>query len=123
MECEDFEPSIIQDNKEYKKEEYISINKIAEVKGLKSNRSIRLELNKPERYLFVSKSYLKSKTAIKHPNEERLTIKNIYLRSYRKVLSRSFAHKFYLHLAEKVCEYEKPFKQRYAEIFNLLNIT
>ena len=34
--------------KKYKKEEYISINKIAEVKGLKSNRSIRLELNKHE---------------------------------------------------------------------------
>jgi hypothetical protein len=30
------------------KEEYISINKIAEAKGLKSNRSIRLEINKPE---------------------------------------------------------------------------
>ena len=32
----------------YKKEEYISINKVAQAKGLKSNRSIRLELNKPE---------------------------------------------------------------------------
>jgi putative transposase len=30
------------------KEEYISINKIAEAKGLKSNRSIRLEINRPE---------------------------------------------------------------------------
>ena len=27
---------------------FVPINKIAEVKGLKSNRSIRLELNKPE---------------------------------------------------------------------------
>ena len=28
----------------YKKEEYIGINKIAEAKGLKSNRLIRLEI-------------------------------------------------------------------------------
>ena len=38
-------------------------------------------------------------------------------------LSKPVVNKFYLHLAEKVCEYEKPFKQRYAEMFNLLNIT
>ena len=31
-----------------KNEEYISINKIAKIKGLKSNRSLRLEINKPE---------------------------------------------------------------------------
>ena len=29
-------------------EEFISINKVAEAKGLKSNRSLRLEINKPE---------------------------------------------------------------------------
>ena len=29
--------------------EYININKVAEAKGLKSNRSLRLEINKPER--------------------------------------------------------------------------
>ena len=28
--------------------EYININKVAEAKGLKSNRSLRLEINKPE---------------------------------------------------------------------------
>ena len=27
---------------------YININKVAEAKGLKSNRSLRLEINKPE---------------------------------------------------------------------------
>ena len=33
--------------------EYININKVAEAKGLKSNRSLRLEINKPETlYLF-----------------------------------------------------------------------
>ena len=72
--------------------------------------------------LFISKSYLKSKAAIKHTNEERLAIKNIYLRSYRKVLSRSFAYKFHLHLAEEVWKYEKPFKQRYTKMCDLLNI-
>ena len=30
------------------KNEYININKVAEAKGLKSNRSLRLEINKPE---------------------------------------------------------------------------
>ena len=68
MECKDFEPSIIQDNEN----EYINISKafssslverigtstilnsfvpikqIAEAKGLKSTRSLRLEINKPE---------------------------------------------------------------------------
>ena len=48
MDCKDFEPSIIQDNNEYKKEEYIGINAVAQAKGQKSNRSIRLEINKPE---------------------------------------------------------------------------
>ncbi|MBQ2611925.1 hypothetical protein IJF81_06000, partial [bacterium] len=48
--------------------------------------------------LYVSEKLLKSDKAKKHTEEERLTIKNIYLRSYRKVLSRSFAHKFHLHL-------------------------
>ena len=28
--------------------EYININKVAEAKGLKSNHSLRLEINKPE---------------------------------------------------------------------------
>lgn len=66
MKCKDFEPSIIQDNEN----EYINIskafssslvekanasialnsfapiNKVAEAKGLKSNRSLRLEINK-----------------------------------------------------------------------------
>lgn len=29
-------------------DDYININKVAEAKGLKSNRSLRLEINKPE---------------------------------------------------------------------------
>lgn len=43
MECKDFEPSIIQD-----KNEYINIKEIAQAKGLKSVRSIRIEINKPK---------------------------------------------------------------------------
>lgn len=42
MECKDFEPSIIQD----KTEHYIDIKRIAEVKGLKSTRSIRIAIQK-----------------------------------------------------------------------------
>ena len=57
IECKDFEPSIIQDNEEQENINdninninniYININKVAEAKGLKSNRSLRLEINKPE---------------------------------------------------------------------------
>ena len=68
MECKDFEPSIIQDNEnEYINiskafssslvenadasialNSFVPINKVAEAKGLKSNRSLRLEINKPE---------------------------------------------------------------------------
>lgn len=42
MECKDFEPSIIQD----KTEHYIGIKRIAEAKGLKSTRSIRIAIQK-----------------------------------------------------------------------------
>lgn len=42
MECKDFEPSIIQD----KTKHYIDIKRIAEVKGLKSTRSIRIAIQK-----------------------------------------------------------------------------
>ena len=35
------------------KNEYININKVAEAKGLKSNRSLRLEINKPEKEIDV----------------------------------------------------------------------
>lgn len=42
MKCKGFEQSIIQD----KNEEYININKVAEAKGLKSNRSIRIATQK-----------------------------------------------------------------------------
>ena len=68
MECKDFEPSIIQDNEnEYINiskafssslvekadasialNSFVTINKVAEAKGLKSNRSLRLEINKLE---------------------------------------------------------------------------
>lgn len=71
--------------------------------------------------LFVSDKYLISKDGRKHTEAERLEIKNIYLRSYRKVLSRSFAHKFHLHLAEEVWKYGKEFDVRYKILNMLLN--
>lgn len=73
-----------------------------------------------EHKLFVSDKYLISKDARKHTNDERLEIKNIYLRSYRKVLSRSFAHRFHLHLAEELWKYGKDFSERYSGINTLL---
>lgn len=72
--------------------------------------------------LFVSEKYLISKDARKHTEAERLEIKNIYLRSYRKVLSRSFAHKFHLHLAEELWKWGKEFDVKYSELNKLLNL-
>ena len=70
--------------------------------------------------LFVSEKLLKSNKSKKHTNYERLKIKNIYLRSYRKVLNRSYAIKFHLHLAEELWKCEKDYKQRYLEINKIL---
>jgi len=70
--------------------------------------------------LYVSEKYLTSKNAHKHTNDERLEIKNIYLRSYRKVLSRSFAHRFHLHLAEEVWKYGKSFGEQYSALKDLI---
>ena len=63
--------------------------------------------------LYVSKSYLENKNATKHTESERLEIKNIYLRSYRKVQSRSFEQMFHLHLAEELWKYGKDFQEKY----------
>ena len=73
--------------------------------------------------LYVSDKYLISKDACKHTNDERLEIKNIYLRSYRKVLSRSFAHRFHLHLAEELWKWGKEFDDKYKILNCLLNIS
>ena len=74
--------------------------------------------------LYVSKTYLENKNAKKHTEAERLEIKNIYLRSYRKVLSRSFEKMFHLHLAEELWKYGKDFEEQYHLINGyLLNIS
>ena len=70
--------------------------------------------------LYVSQKYLANKEAKKHKEQERLEIKNIYLRSYRKVLSRSFAHKFHLHLAEEIWKYGKSFEEEYSALNKML---
>ena len=70
--------------------------------------------------LYVSEKYLVNKDAKKHKEQERLEIKNIYLRSYRKVLSRSFAHKFHLHLAEEIWKYGKSFEEEYSALNKML---
>lgn len=66
--------------------------------------------------LFVSEKYLTSKDAIKHTNEERLEIKKIYLRSYRKVLSHTYAYRFHLHVAEELWKYGKGFKDLFFKL-------
>lgn len=70
--------------------------------------------------LYVSEKYLVNNYAQRHKEQERLEIKNIYLRSYRKVLNRSFAHKFHLHLAEEIWKYGKSFDEEYSALNKML---
>lgn len=70
--------------------------------------------------LYVSKDYIEHRDAVKHTESERLEIKNIYLRSYRKVLSRSFEHMFHLHLAEELWKYGKDFSEQYNQMNKML---
>ncbi len=70
--------------------------------------------------LYVSDKLLKGSNLVNHTEAERLEIKNIYLRSYRKVLSRSFAHKFHLHLTEELWKWGKTFQQKYSGLNSLL---
>lgn len=72
--------------------------------------------------LFVSEKYLTSKDAIKHTNDERLEIKKIYLRSYRKVLSHTYAYRFHLHVAEEIWKCGKEFEDQYFEMKRILLI-
>lgn len=73
--------------------------------------------------LFVlDKKLCTKKDEIKHSEVERLKIKNIYLRSFRKVQNRTFTYKFYLHLAEEVWRYGKDFKELYSNLTNIINI-
>ena len=70
--------------------------------------------------LYVLEKPIRTKEPKKHTEEERLLIKNIYLRSYRKVLSRSFAFKFHLHLCEEIWKYGKDYDEQYTAINNIL---
>ena len=70
--------------------------------------------------LYVSEKLLKGCNLVKHTEAERLEIKNIYLRSFRKVLSRSFAHRFHIHLSEELWKWGKDYKQRYSDICKIL---
>ena len=73
--------------------------------------------------LFVSDKKLCTKNdEIKHSEAERLKVKNIYLRSFRKVQNRTFVYKFHLHFAEEVWRYGKDFKELYSELTNIINI-
>ena len=71
--------------------------------------------------LYVSEILLKSIGAKKHTNQERLKIKNIYLRSYRKVLNRAFAFHFYWHLSEAIWRQDKNFNDLYMELKALIS--
>lgn len=73
--------------------------------------------------LFVLDKKLCTKNdEIKHFEAERLKVKNIYLRSFRKVQNRTFAYKFQLHLAEEIWRYDKNFKELYSDLTNIIKI-
>lgn len=73
--------------------------------------------------LFISDKKLFTKNnEIKHSEAERLKVKNIYLRSFRKVQNRTFAYKFHLHLAEEIWRYDKDFKNLYANLTKIIHI-
>ena len=73
--------------------------------------------------LFVSDKKLRTKNdEIKHSEAERLKVKNIYLRSFRKVQNRTLTYKFHLHLAEEVWRYGKDFKELYPDLTNIIKI-
>lgn len=73
--------------------------------------------------LFVLDKKLCTKNdEIKHSEAERLKVKNIYLRSFRKVQNRTFAYKFQLHLAEEIWRYGKDFKNLYADLTKITHI-
>lgn len=73
--------------------------------------------------LFVSDKNLCTKNdEIKHSEAERLKVKNIYLRTFRKVQNRTFTYKFHLHLAEEVWRYGKDFKNLYADLTKFTHI-
>ena len=73
-----------------------------------------------EHKLFVSKKSLKHKNCTPFSQSERIEIKKLYLKSYRKVLKKSFSHKFHLHLAEEIFKHNKAFDQRYFELRGLI---
>ncbi len=67
--------------------------------------------------LFVSDKKLFTKNdEIKHSEVERLKVKNIYVRSFRKAQNRAFAYKFHLHLAEEIWRYGKDFRKLYKTL-------
>lgn len=73
--------------------------------------------------LFVLDKKLSTKNdEIKHSEAERLKVKNIYLRSFRKVQNRAFTYNFHLHLAEEIWRYGKDFKNLYADLTKITHI-
>ncbi len=73
--------------------------------------------------LFVSdKKLCTKKDEIKYSEIERLKVKNIYLRSFRKVQNRTLAYKFHLHLAEEIWRYGKDFKNLYEDLTKIMCI-
>lgn len=71
--------------------------------------------------LFVSEKLLKNKHVKDYSNDERLTIKNLYLRDFRKVLNVAYKQFFHLHLAEMIWRRNKEYSELFEELNNLIN--
>lgn len=70
--------------------------------------------------LFVTDKYLNHLNPPSYSENERLEIKNIYLNSYRKVLSISYKKFFHLYLSEQLWRNKKEFFQLKKELNSLL---
>ena len=75
-----------------------------------------------EQKLFVSEKILKSNNMCSHSNVERLEIKNVFLRSNRKVLNHSYKHFYNLHLAEEIWRLDKSFQELVDNLNQLLAV-
>ena len=73
-----------------------------------------------DKNLHVSEKYIFNKNAIKYSNQDRLQIKNLYLKASRKVLNNSYKQFYHLHISEEIFKANKSFDEIYLELQNLL---
>lgn len=71
--------------------------------------------------LFVSEKLLKSEVIKNYTNTERLLIKNLYLKSFRKAQNKAYKQYFHLHLAETICRNDSNYEKMLENMRILIN--